>query len=200
MSTSGSDRTKGDVYCWGNNDKGQLGDGTTAPSLVPKRVVFAGDSRVLRFVIGDDLGCALLQPGDMVWCWGKNDVGQAGQDPTRMPTVMRPTLVSALPPVNGIFPGTRHVCARHAASREPWCWGANDRGQLGLGTASAWERPTQVPGVPAIDTMRAGVDFTCALLASPGLEVRGRCWGSNSDQQLGDGTGRSSAIPVQVRQ
>lgn len=239
-----------DLYCWGGNEMGQLGDGTTTPSLVPKKVPFAGGAKVLRFAIGHELGCALLGPDNKLWCWGRNDDGQAGQDPKRIARVLRPTVVSGLPTVNGVFPGVRHVCARDAATREPWCWGANDRGQLGLGTVSVWERPTHVPGVPAIDTMRAGSDFSCALLANPGVPVRGRCWGSNDygqlgvepigkdqlsavenpsidsgfdakmanhackvdsttgavwcwgrndEQQLGDGTRRSSSVPVRVR-
>ncbi len=187
-----------DLYCWGGNEMGQLGDGTTTPSLVPKRVAFDAGAQVLRFSIGQELGCALLRPGNQLWCWGRNDVGQAGQDPARMPSVNRPAVVSGLPAVNGIFPGVRHVCARDAASREVWCWGANDRGQIGLGTVSAWERPSHVPGIAAIDTMRAGADFSCALLANIGMPVRGRCWGSNDFGQLGtEPIGKDQPSPVE---
>jgi alpha-tubulin suppressor-like RCC1 family protein len=191
------DRDAPDLYCWGGNEMGQLGDGTTSPSLVPKKVAFEAGAQVVRFAIGVELGCALLRPGNQLWCWGRNDAGQAGQDPARMPSIKRPAIVGGLSTVSGVFPGSRHTCARDATSRELWCWGANDRGQLGLGRASAWERPTHVPGVPAIDTMRAGADFSCVLLANAGLAVRGRCWGSNDYGQLGiEPVGKDQLSPV----
>ncbi|MBS2016882.1 MAG: protein kinase [Deltaproteobacteria bacterium] len=193
-----TDRESGDLYCWGNNDVGQLGDGTTTPSLVPKRVAFADGAKALRFGIGHDLGCAVLRPGLQLWCWGRNDDGQAGQDPARVRSVLRPTVVSGLPTVSGVFPGVRHVCAREAATRELWCWGANDRGQLGVGTVSPWERPKHV-AIPAIDTMRGGLDGSCALLLNPGRQVRGRCWGSNDQGQLGiEPVGRDQPSPVEA--
>jgi len=183
-----------ELFCWGSNTMGQLGDGTTTPSLVPKRVAFPGtrpgidDARAQRISLGAELSCAIVKPSNRLHCWGRNDLGQAGLDPTRAPAVMVPTMVPGLPIVNGVFPGRRHSCARDATSRELWCWGANDRGQLGLGRASVWEAPTHVPDVPAIDTMRAGLDHSCAMLASPGSVVHGRCWGSNDHGQLGNGT------------
>jgi alpha-tubulin suppressor-like RCC1 family protein len=67
--------TDGDVYCWGNNPQGQLGDGTRNSSSVPVRVV----SRVKfsAVTLGSGFTCALSTTGG-IYCWGNNDMGTLG--------------------------------------------------------------------------------------------------------------------------
>jgi alpha-tubulin suppressor-like RCC1 family protein len=67
--------SEGTVMCWGNNEYGQLGDGTTTNRSAPVTVV--GLSHVTALTAGDEHTCALLQSG-IVRCWGGNELGQLG--------------------------------------------------------------------------------------------------------------------------
>lgn len=78
--------------------------------------------------------------------------------------------------------GGRHTCAI-ASDGTLWCWGANEAGQLGVGTVSDSERmPQQVPGLSDVRNVSLGDNFTCAVVGS-GLMVK--CWGGNYWGQLG---------------
>jgi hypothetical protein len=68
-------RTDGSVWCWGRNDRGQLGDGTRTPRPLPVRV--GGVSNIIAVAAGDTHTCAAEKDGP-VWCWGADDSGQLG--------------------------------------------------------------------------------------------------------------------------
>jgi alpha-tubulin suppressor-like RCC1 family protein len=67
-------RASGAVSCWGNNDDGQLGNGTTDSSLIPIEIPELGN--VTSLVAGAFHTCAIRPEG--VYCWGQNDHGQLG--------------------------------------------------------------------------------------------------------------------------
>jgi alpha-tubulin suppressor-like RCC1 family protein len=90
--------------------------------------------------------------------------------------------------------GGGHTCAIRD-DRTVWCWGRNDFGQLGDGTAIDNAVPVQVVGVSGATQVRAGELHTCALDGMGDV----RCWGHNSVGQLGDGTTTDSRSPVLVR-
>lgn len=190
-----ADQPPTELYCWGANNLGQLGDGLTpsdTTSRLPKKIeIDQGRSYVVRVSLGRDVTCAIVKPSDETRCWGANDSGQAGQPPSEK--VALPTKVPAIPVMNGLFAGDHHVCARESTSRSAWCWGRNDRGQLGAGRISPWEAPTRVVGLGGVDTLRAGASHTCALLIGKhdpsrrGPISRGKCWGANEWGQLGTG-------------
>jgi alpha-tubulin suppressor-like RCC1 family protein len=93
-----------------------------------------------------------------------------------------------------VIAGYYHTCAV-LASGGLKCWGANDRGQLGDGTASPHPTPVAVSGpLERVAAASAGERHTCAFLASGGLE----CWGANDSGQLGDGTLDEHRTPVDV--
>ena len=79
-------RDAGKVYCWGDNGQGQLGDGTTDPSLIPVEVIGIDDA--VQVVAGDAHTCALQKSG-AVSCWGRNDTGQLGVAPPPDPAAAR---------------------------------------------------------------------------------------------------------------
>jgi len=83
-------KSDGSVWCWGSNQYGQIGDGTTTDRLVPTPVfglpfpaagVFCGGAHV----------CALLDRGAL-WCWGNNDSGRLGDATTQSRTLPVPVL------------------------------------------------------------------------------------------------------------
>lgn len=123
-------RAGGEVLCWGAGDRGQLGlggtDGATTRTVVP------GVPAASRVFAGARHTCALTSAGE-VWCWGANDDGQAA--PGVGGDVLSPRRIDGLDGATELALGDRHGCARigDAPSGDLRCWGANDRGQLGVG-------------------------------------------------------------------
>jgi len=181
----------GGVQCWGWNSDGQLGDGTTTQRLTPT-AVSGLSSGVIAASTGCSHTCALLSTGG-VQCWGWNGNGQLGDGTTTLR--MTPTAVSGLSnDVIAISTGCSHTCALLSAGGVQ-CWGDNSRGQLGDGTTTQRLTPTAVSGLSSdVIAVAAGTMHTCALLSSGGA----KCWGDNSDGQLGDGTtsGKLAATAV----
>src|SRR5204863_7407707 len=86
-----------------------------------------------------------------------------------------PTRVQGLQGVTGIALGREHSCA--LAGGRVYCWGAGDRGQLGLGTTRDAPTPTVVPGLEGVRQIAAGADHSCALLGDHELRCWGTAWG-----------------------
>jgi alpha-tubulin suppressor-like RCC1 family protein len=180
-------RSDGTLACWGINDLGELGNGTTAASNVPISV--PGLSGVTQVVVSDSgLTCALLQYGT-VKCWGDDDYGALGDGQTGL-LAFRATPVDA--PVLGVTmlaAGMYHVCAL-LSDAEVACWGSNAFGQLGVqggqqcydGSACSLQ-PVFVPGLGDVTAITAGGYHTCVLVAGGEME----CWGLNVAGELGNG-------------
>jgi alpha-tubulin suppressor-like RCC1 family protein len=196
---SGADHTcaltdQGAVLCWGSNDVGQLGDGTTTDHPVPVSV--AGlESGVVALAAGDYYTCALTGSGK-VECWGNNVAGQLAGDGTPV-AGMNATPVE-VPGLNGnaaaLAAGKTHTCAL-TAQGEVLCWGLNDQGQLGDGTTADRHALVNVRGLSGgVIALAAGNNHTCALTTGGGVH----CWGSNQYGELGDGTTTERHAPVAV--
>ncbi len=121
----------GDVLCWGANDSGQLGDGTTTLRAKPVAVIGVGGA--LAIGAGDTHTCALVK-GGAVWCWGDGGIGQLGDGKTNFST--KPVQAQGLT-ASALSVGRHHACAI-ANDKRAWCWGAGDYGQLGNGLG--WSR------------------------------------------------------------
>jgi alpha-tubulin suppressor-like RCC1 family protein len=135
-------RAGNDVYCWGDNSVGELGNdngGIGLPTKIELRL--PPDITITSIAAGRYFGCARSSDG-VARCWGSNDSGQLTL-PSDTPSAP-PTLIS-LPDIAGIFGGDgQHVCAL-TADAKTWCWGRNDLGQLGNGAlAEAQSTPTAV--------------------------------------------------------
>jgi alpha-tubulin suppressor-like RCC1 family protein len=136
----------GRVLCWGDNDTGQLGDGTRIDRAVPTPVLGIDDAIMID--VGDVHACALRRTG-RVLCWGRNEFGAVG-DGTMGPSTVRPSPVEVqgLADVAGIALGGAHSCARRRDG-EILCWGVNNFGQLGDGSNVLWPAPHPVVGLLA---------------------------------------------------
>jgi alpha-tubulin suppressor-like RCC1 family protein len=174
--------TGGGVMCWGENDVGQLGDGTTSHRLTPTSVNgLAADVAVVA--AGRFHTCALKTDGALL-CWGYNGMGQLGDGTTTSPR-RTPTAVSGLQTgVVAVAAGGYFTCALTTGGAAA-CWGYNDSGQLGDGTTDDRRTPTALSGLPAGGVaVTAGLSHACALTTGGGVA----CWGRNDSGQLGDGT------------
>jgi alpha-tubulin suppressor-like RCC1 family protein len=238
----------GIAYCWGNNQDGQLGNGTFTPESQILRLrpeAIAGNLRFTRLAAGGFSTCG-LKSSSTVYCWGSNESGQLGDGTTlRRPA---PVLVGGSYQFVDLTMGTSHVCGLTAAGAA-YCWGENGAGQLGDGTGIDRTAPTPVAGNLAFASLSAGAYHTCGVLAdgtafcwgftgiegsntcdgggvvvqcvlSPvavpgslhftsiapgwigtcGIEAAGEtfCWGRNDEGQLGDGTTTSTTTPTRV--
>ena len=134
----------GTAKCWGYNNFGNVGDGTSGTArLVPTSV--SGLTTAVAITGGNQNTCALLSDGTAK-CWGENDLGQIG-DGFTAPTRLTPTAVSALTGATAITTGGAHSCAI-VTDHSVRCWGANTAGQVGDGTSSNIRTtPTKVAGL-----------------------------------------------------
>lgn len=169
----------GAVKCWGDNGSGQLGDGTTGSSDVPVSV--AGVTGAVSLAAGGDHTCSLSATG-AVHCWGSNGAGQLGDGSTEDRAT--PVAVEGLGSgVLAVATGESHSCAL-LGDRSVRCWGDNGSGQLGTGDTSPSAVPVAVRDLPPRSTgVAVGSGYTCVVFT--GRTVR--CWGDNSDGQLGVG-------------
>ncbi|MEQ1722018.1 MAG: hypothetical protein ABL930_02500 [Pseudobdellovibrio sp.] len=176
-------------YCMGNNESGQLGDGTTTSRNTA--VAVAGVSGVFTDVQVQALfGCALKNDGT-VWCWGNNAQGQLGDN----------TLVShyAAAQVLNITTATKievqtsAVCAL-LANQTVWCWGVNTSGQLGDATLVNKKTPVQSVGVTNITNLTCGAAH-CYALKTDGTVW---AWGVGSLYRLGNSSTATISTPFQI--
>lgn len=184
--------TSGAVKCWGNNAQGGLGDGTTTERLTPTNVSGL-TSGVRAITAGNGHSCALTAAGG-VKCWGDNSLGELGDG----------TYTARYTPVDvsGLTSGvtaiaasdSQHTCAL-TVSGGVKCWGDNRYGQLGNGTMGDSTSPIDVIGLTSgVRAISTGYSFSCALTTAGGV----KCWGDNSENQLGDGTTTSRLTPTDV--
>ena len=145
--------TSAETYCWGWNNLGQLGDGTTEYTPTPTRV-----SSNLKF--------------ESLAVGGGNVIIDDGA---------------------GTSANSGFSCG--LASGKAYCWGANNRGQLGIGTTGNFVSiPQPVAGGHTFVALRAGGFHACGLVA----DGSAYCWGNNDAGQIGDGSFKSSAAPKEV--
>ena len=187
--------TGGAVKCWGANESGQLGDGTTTSRTTPVGVqgLTAG---VQSVVAGGDFSgghsCALTTTG-AVSCWGNDGSGQLGDGNTVNRST--PVTVTGLASnVRALTAGYEHTCALTAAGAA-LCWGYNGFGILGNGTTDAQAAVVAVTGLGSgVQAVSAGGWHTCAVTSGGAV----LCWGGNSSGELGDGTTSDRNTPVAV--
>ena len=182
----------GTISCWGGNDYGQLGNGTTRNrSVVPVKVVGITDATAITADVGHS--CALHQTG-AISCWGRNVFGQLGNGTRTGSSV--PVQVTGITDATAITTGgglDGYTCALHQTGAIS-CWGVGIYGQLGDGNSASSVIPVQVTDITDATAITSSVWHSCALHQDGTIS----CWGRNGDGQLGNVTYADSSVPVRV--
>jgi hypothetical protein len=194
----------GGVQCWGDNSRGQLGNGPTniqishPISSIP--VIVSNIVGATSVAVALHHACAVLSDGT-VRCWGDNSSGQLG---------VGTTVSSSLPVTVGNLSGAATAIAASSESTcallsggTAQCWGRSDAGQLGDGSATGPNTcsglpcsttPVAVSDLSGATTIVAGTEHFCALLSTSSID----CWGLNYNGQLGNGSTTNSTVPIAV--
>lgn len=186
----------GTIQCWGQNNYGELGDGTKEETELPVTVV--GLSGVSMISAGGYKTCAVLKSSGEVRCWGSNHRGQLGNGSKTSPQISTtPLEVVGLDDIERIDVGVVATCAVRKGGKA-FCWGDNRQGTLGNGETTDSAVPTPVTNIETAVDISVGELHSCAVVADGGTW----CWGTH---KVGSwygvlGTGISnvshSAVPV----
>ena len=178
----------GSVECWGLNDDGQLGNGTTQSTSAPVAIVGGTAAAVSG---GGFHTCAIDATSGQAFCWGLNGDGQLGDGTFNTSTTPVPVFGANV--FRSISAGGLHTCGilTDGTAR---CWGANFDGQLGDGTTNISSTPVVVLGGITFASISAGDVHTCGVAT----DDTGYCWGNNTSGRLGDGTTINRTAPAAV--
>ncbi len=191
-------RSDGTVLCWGNNESGQLGIGSTVkmgdnPGDFPLQPVKLGIGAA-RITSGGGFHCALTGQ-EKVRCWGNNLLGQLGVGSTNnLGDDVLDLLTTDVPLgliVAGVFAGVSHTCA-YDGNGALRCWGHGQAGKLGYdNVVTLGDNPGELPPVfgnvklgAAATSGGAGLSSTCVHTANQ----RVRCWGDGNFGKLANGS------------
>ena len=186
----------GSVWTWGDNLKGQLGNGTSGPdqiTAIPTRVSNLYD------MVKIDAGyahIAVVKNNGTLWTWGNNEDGQLGIGTSGyLYNQSTPVQVPGLDRVNSVTAGYAHTVAllKDGSLR---AWGSNRAGQLGNGTFESSANPVWVADISNIKSVSAG-DYHTLALRNDGMVW---AWGDNPFGQLGNNSTTPSTVPIQVAQ
>ncbi len=190
-------RSDTQTYCWGANDRGQLGDGSTTSSPTP--VLVSGGRRFIDVTAGGAGGAAAIgfttcgiefAPDGNAYCWGSNDSGQVG-DNTPGGEKLSPTRVATGAAYLSITAGSQHTCSVQLTG-QAWCWGDGTNGKLGVGSTTSWSAPRPVQSGLLMRKVSAGAEHTCALV----IDGSSWCWGFGETGEFGNGNKTSDQVPV----
>ena len=180
----------GTAQCWGNGYHGELGNGSSTTSRTP--VVVTGLSTAIAIAAGAGHTCAVLSNGS-TQCWGDNSSGQLGSVLSgNNDFSTTPVTVSGVSNAMSVAAGDSFVCVQLSDGNQQ-CWGDNQFGALGNGQAAP--ETTFFSSFPVF-AMRALLSSsgatTCGVLQSGQI----KCWGSNANGTLGNGSSLSNVVAI----
>ena len=177
------------LYCWGINDHGMLGDGTTDGRIYPVQV--GTDTDWFMVSAGSEHTCAVKEDKRLL-CWGWNANGTVGDGTTTERHA--PVQVGTGPDWIYVSTGIAHTCGLKDVYTA-YCWGFNGAGQLGVGSGTYGSLSPMLINVTwTWSWLDAGGNHACGI--DPDTMVQ--CWGANGFGQLGDGTTDNRFVPTAV--
>lgn len=193
------------VKCWGDNQRGQLGQGDTAhrgdaaSEMGDHLPAVQLGQTATAVAVGSASVCAVLEDSKLK-CWGMNyrgqlglgDTADRGDNPGEMGSALPPVELGADRTVFGVSPSNDHTCAL-LDDYTVKCWGQGLYGRLGVGdTVTRGDAPNEMgDALPAVslDTSFTAVAVTTGFEHSCAFSVLGdvKCWGRSDKGQLGQG-------------
>ena len=193
--------TAGELYAWGYNQFGQVGDGTnTNKNRPPKICITTSCATSWNKIAGGIHHSLAINAAGILYAWGRNDFGQVVGDGTNTnknrPGIVCITIVNCPTNWNKIASGIHHSLAINAAG-ELYAWGYNAQGQLGDGANTNKNRPIKIGASTNWVSIAVGATHSLAINQAGELYA----WGDNGLGQLGDGDGgrvnaRSSIVSI----
>lgn len=180
---------EGNIWSWGYNGVGELGDGTTTDSYIPKQITTG--TKFIKIEAGDCISFAIDENRDL-WGWGDNRWGQLGYETEDIKKI--PTKLNLNIKVKEISAKYLHNLLIDTEGNL-WSWGWNNYGQLGNGTQTDCYVPKQIQTETSFSQIGTMGSFCVAL------DIEGKIWtwGDNGGGQLGDGTTVNKAEPEKIK-
>ncbi len=181
-SHSGAITENGDLYMWGYNGHGQLGNGASTQRLTPTKIM----SNVKAVGLGYDHSAAITESGDL-YTWGDNYYGQLGDGTT----TDRYTPTKIMSNVKAVSLGHHHSAAI-TENGDLYMWGDNEYGKIGDGTTDNRYTPTKI--MSHVKAVSLGGYHSGAITENGDLYM----WGDNEEGELGDGTTDDIYTPTKI--
>ena len=179
------------VFCWGLNSSGQVGNNTFVNQASPQHMLLqsSGNFLIAKAITAGSAHTCALAATDLAYCWGNNGSGRLGNGLTTnssrgVPVKDPGNSTQALPRVRAISAGGTQTCAISGdagAAGQVYCWGT---GYAATGTNT---------GITA-KAVSVGNSHTCVVLADSSV----KCWGDNAYGQLGNGSTTSALYSAPV--
>jgi alpha-tubulin suppressor-like RCC1 family protein len=206
--------SEGRVFTWGYNSYGQLGDGTTTQRNIPTEItnqfVLLTGETVRSIFLGSEHSLAMSSYG-RIYVWGRNSSGQLGDGTTTDRNIPKEITshfyLDAEEVIKSISMGFSYSSGI-TSDGKIFTWGSNRQGQLGDGTTTERNTPTEItnnfnavtiiqnffPISETISDLSLGGNHSSAITS----EGRLFTWGDNNNGQLGDGTTEQTSIPKEI--
>ena len=178
----------GSLYCWGKNNKGQIGNGNTSNQTLPIQI--NPGTTYSQVSAGLMHTCAINSSGTL-HCFGDASFGQLGTGNTTQK--INPSVINAGTSYSSVSAGNVHTCAI-TASGVLQCWGYNSKGQIGNGNTTQQNSPVVIDAGTSYLQVTTGQLHTCAITTSGAL----KCWGCGNQGQIGNGLSSNQSNPVAI--
>jgi len=185
-------KPNGELWTWGVDTFGELGNGATGNALTPAQVL----TSVAAMSAGDRHVLAAKTDGTL-WSWGYQQYGRLGNGSSSSSSIHTPTQVSGFTNAIAVSAGREHSLVLKSDGTV-FSFGNNGYGQLGDGSTTSRTTPVQVTGLTGVIAIAAANDASYALQTDGAGGGIVWAWGGNAYGQLGDGSTLSRSTPVRV--
>lgn len=184
----------GQLYCWGSNSAGQLGDGTFIDSKDPVTVSTAGvlSGKTIKRVETFEGTVCVIASDDRGYCWGQRlRLGNGATGDENLPSEI---LIPSGEKITKIL--MRDTVCALTDTGNLYCWGSGHDGVLGAGSGLSTQTPVKVnlPGNVLISDFSLSASFACAI----GRDANAYCWGSGYNGEMGRGINTAFNLPGKV--